>query len=155
MQLLHFHRDKAKYPGSGEVIEVQTTDGSSVHMDVSVIGRFFPGDGVSSVGVEQELTHGGPADLIRQLGYTPASWKKTIQRVAVDEIRRALGSLSTSEFYDPNKREGYIDEARRRMNERLAEYGIGVIGVLVRRYTYAEERIDLSLIHISEPTRPC
>jgi hypothetical protein len=53
-----------------------------------------------------------------------------------------MARLSTGEFYNPVRREEEIVEAQQSINKRLNEFGIDVIAVLLRRYTYAEERID-------------
>lgn len=140
LQLLHMDRNTRLHPESEGALEVQTTDGSSVIVDVSIVARYY-----QSAGSEGELKHGGPADLIQKLGARPDQWRNTLRKVSIDELRRALGRLSTSEFYDPVKREAQSVDARTNMNKALAEFGIQVVEVLVRRYTYGEERIDRAI----------
>ncbi len=141
IQLLHIHRDKDFQSGG---LEVQTTDGSSVIVDVSVLSRYYiePGtdlvDGVTT-------THGGPADLIQKLGDSSEHWNNTIRRVAIDELRRALGRLSTSEFYDPQKRQVEVGEAKRNINKKITPLGARIEGIFIRRYIYQEERIDKAI----------
>jgi regulator of protease activity HflC (stomatin/prohibitin superfamily) len=125
-------------------LEVQTTDGSSVLVDVSMLTRYYNDSGETEIG-GKKISHGGPADLIQKLGASQSQWDNTVRRVAIDELRRALGRLSTSEFYNPQKRELAAVEARDNMNEKLGKFGVGVIGAYIRRYTYSEDRIDLAI----------
>lgn len=134
LQMYHLHRDHSLYPNSPGSLEVQTTDGSSVNVDISILARFF----VDTIAGE----HGGPADLIKKLGISEESWRNTVIEVARDELRRTLGGLSTGQFYNPHLREEQVERAKQNMVLRLGEYGIGVDAVLLRRYTYTEERID-------------
>jgi regulator of protease activity HflC (stomatin/prohibitin superfamily) len=129
--------------GSG-ALEVQTTDGSSVLVDVSILARYYHDGGETELG-GKKIQHGGPADLVQKLGASAIQWDNTVRRVAIDELRRALGRLSTSEFYNPQKRELAALEARDNMNEKLGKFGVGVIGAYIRRYTYSEDRIDLAI----------
>ncbi len=117
-------------------VEIQTTDGSSVVVDFSVLTRFFP---------FSDKAHGGPADLLKHLGSSRDTWMETVRRVATDELKRSMARLSTGEFYNPVRREEEILEAQNSINMRLNEFGIDVIAVLLRRYTYAEERIDRAI----------
>lgn len=120
----------------GGAIEVQTTDGSSVDLDVSILSRFY---------FDSTEIHGGPSDLIQKFGTSNVQWLNKIKTAAINELRKALGRLSTSEFYDPHKRELAIKDAHDAMNARLAEFGIRVEAILLRRYTYTEERIDTAI----------
>ena len=117
-------------------VEIQTTDGSSVVVDFSVLTRFFASAGEKN---------GGASDLLKQLGANRATWMETVRRVATDELKRSLARLSTGEFYNPTRREEEVLEAQAAINTRLNPFGIGVIAVLLRRYTYAEERIDRAI----------
>ena len=120
----------------GGAIEVQTTDGSSVDVDVSILSRFYP---------TAAADHGGPADLIQGYGVTPESWRSQIRTASINELRKLLGRLSTSEFYDPHLREAAINDAQKALDLRLAKYGIKIEAILLRRYTYTEERIDTAI----------
>lgn len=119
-------------------IEVQTTDGSSVVVDLSALVRFFAGPAADG-------SHGGPADLIQKLDVSPQRWMDRIQTATVNEVRKSLGMLSTSDFYNPHLRERAIEEAQKALNLRLAEFGIKIESLLLRRYTYSEERIDTAI----------
>jgi regulator of protease activity HflC (stomatin/prohibitin superfamily) len=125
-------------------LEVQTTDGSSVLVDVSILARFFSYTGETELN-GKKISHGGPADLVQKLGASSSQWDNTMRRVAIDELRRALGRLSTSEFYNPQKRELAAVEARDNMNQKLGRFGVGIIGAFIRRYSYSEDRIDLAI----------
>src|SRR5438128_1788235 len=62
---------------SNSAVEIQTTDGSSVDLDVVVLYRFFN---------ESNDQHGGPADLIRSFGPDWHSWPDRIKTLAVNEL---------------------------------------------------------------------
>ncbi|HMO02910.1 MAG TPA: SPFH domain-containing protein [Oligoflexia bacterium] len=117
-------------------VEIQTTDGSGVKADITLLYRFY---------AERSADHGGPAELIRGLGIDSHRWTQSIETSAINELRKALGRLSTSQFYDPALREAAIIDSQREINKRLSPYGIGVEAVLLRRYTYTEERIDTAI----------
>ncbi len=132
-QILNLNRDHTRYGDSTGSIEVQTTDGSSVDVDFSVI---------SSFATETTKDSGGPSQLITRIGITPDVWKNHLRRLIVDELKRSLGRLSTGQFYNPELREAEVLEAQNGVNGRLSEYGMKVDAILLRRYTYTEERID-------------
>lgn len=138
IQLMHFHRDRSSYPESHDVLEIQTTDGSSVNVDVTIFYRFFsrpqhaPG--------KEQLVHGGPADLLQLVG-TEEKWRPYITIAVVKSLKESLGRLSTSEFYDPDLREREVARAQQAINDGLNKAGIKVLEILLRRYTY-EEKID-------------
>lgn len=133
IQIIHFHRNKALHPDSANSLEIKTSDGQVVDADVSLLYR------MQRAAAE---THGGPADLITNIGRSKQSWESHIKRIADDELRRALGKLNTGEFYDPHLREREVNTAYEGMNRNLAKYGITVEAVLLRRYTYRADRID-------------
>jgi regulator of protease activity HflC (stomatin/prohibitin superfamily) len=122
--------------GHGGAVEVQTTDGSSVDVDISILSSFYS---------NQTAEHGGPADLIQRIGVSEGAWRDRLRTACVNELRKFLGRLSTSEFYDPAKRESAIADTNKALNSRLAEFGIRVEAILLRRYTYSEERIDTAI----------
>jgi hypothetical protein len=135
LQQLHLHRDSRQYPDSPGSLEVQTTDGSSVDVDLSIWYYFYP---------DSSTEHGGPAELLKQVGYAP-DWQAHIQTAVINELKKALGRLSTSQFYNPELREAEVASAKAEMNRRLKEDGIGIEAVLLRRYTYTEQRIDRAI----------
>jgi len=111
-------------------LEIQTEDGSSVFIDVSILYRYLdsPTDG-----------SGGPKDLLTKLKIDPKLWTKQIEQDASNRLKFRLGALSTSQFYDPEKRQASLDEAFKEIRERVKPYGILVEAVLLRRYSYREE----------------
>lgn len=135
LQQLHLHRNTKVYPQSEGSLEVQTTDGSSVNVDISVWYFFYP---------ETTAEHGGPAELLKQVGFAQ-DWKGHIHTAVTNELKKSLGRLSTSQFYNPQLREREITRAKKQINDRLQKDGIGIEAVLLRRYTYSEERIDRAI----------
>ena len=136
VQVLNFHR-MVTHPDDPGPLEIKTSDGADVEIDITILSRFFNESGT----VEGRKT-GGPADLIMNVGRTQDRWRNQITGVASDELKQGLSSLLTGEFYNPHKREGAIKEAQVQMNRRLEPFGITVEGVLLRRYTYRDTRID-------------
>lgn len=134
IQVLNIRRANADGTGA---LEVPTKDGPTVDVDISVLTRFYHAPGGER--------HGGPADLIQNVGLGVAGWDNQIRRVAGDEFRRSLGELSTAEFYDPFARQRQLDQAFKNIGQRLAPAGIGLEAVLLRRFTYRSERIDKAI----------
>lgn len=128
------HRAASTLPGRG-ALEIQTLDGSSVELDTSILFRFYDGT---------EEGHGGPAELMTKVG-GPQDALLRIETAAVNELKKSLGKLSTSEFYNPDKREAEISAAEKGMSARLKDYGVKIEAVLLKRYTYTEERIDSAI----------
>jgi len=135
IQQMHLHRDRSLYSKSPGALEVQTTDGSSVDVDMSIWYHFFD---------QSAADHGGPAQLLQQVG-SGIDWTAHIQTAVINELKKSLGRLSTSQFYNPTMREEEIAVAKDEMNKRLNKDGIKIEVVLLRRYTYKEERIDQAI----------
>lgn len=134
---------------SFDSLEVITTDGATVDVDVSVLYRLYP-----AAGERDGKPHGGPADLIHEFGLSPTQWISRIRVVSSDQLRQTLGQLSASDFYQPfprgqrdsgSKREEQVRLAFERIRDILAPYGIQVEAVLLRRYTYRADRIDQAI----------
>lgn len=138
LQSLDLHRDQDLYPESVGALEVQTTDGSSVDVDITVLYRFFPDSVMNEDGT---MVHGGPADLLLRVGYA-GDWLEHIQTAVINELKKSLGRLSTEQFYRPDLREPQVARALDELRKRLSVDGIRVESILVKRYTYTEERID-------------
>jgi regulator of protease activity HflC (stomatin/prohibitin superfamily) len=145
IQILNMNRNTDSYPGSPGALEIQTTDGSSVDVDITVFYRFFVKRAFDDDG---KLIRGGPADLLTKVGFK-GDREMHIQTVVINELKKSLGSLSTAEFYRGKDEENYdfarehmIVEAKNEMNARLQKVGIGIESILLRRYTYTEQRID-------------
>jgi regulator of protease activity HflC (stomatin/prohibitin superfamily) len=133
VRVLDFERD-GKVKTSFGSLDVPTTDGTTVDIDVSVLYRFS-----NSAGSREGITFGGPAELLNNVGPTELQWSKYLSQAADNELKRSLGSLSTVDFYDPKAREDRVKHAEKVLRETLAPIGIQVESVLLRRYTYREE----------------
>jgi regulator of protease activity HflC (stomatin/prohibitin superfamily) len=134
VRVLDFDRDVQANPGSFGSLDVPTTDGTTVDIDVSILYRFH-----AKPGQDGAHAHGGPADLINMVGATESQWSKYLAQAADNELKRSLGALSTVDFYDPKARQERVTNAERTLETSLAPLGIKVESVLVRRYTYREE----------------
>lgn len=132
VEKMHLHRNTKRYPDTVGTLEVQTTDGSSVDVDVSILYRYFQ---------NKTKANGGPADLIQNVGNAENRFS-FLQTAIINELKKSLGGLSTSEFYDPVLREDQVAEALKALNTRLNTYGIKIENILIRRYTYTEKQID-------------
>ena len=137
LQVLQLDRSLGIHPTSLGKLEIQTTDGSTVDADLSIISSFYP-----EPGEEDGIKHGGPAELIRNIGLTPERWNNYLRRNVEDALRRSLGKLYASQFYNPEMREHKITEAFEDVRSRVAAFGVKVDSVLLRRYTYRTQRID-------------
>jgi len=141
-------------------LQIPTTDGSKVKNDVTLIFRLFDksgkseltamdhdltgGDGleVAPKSMRKEVEHGGPRQLIeRYTANLPDITEKFAQR-AENELRQSLSRLSTSDYYNPRRREESALIAHDKIAESVAKEGIELFGTLVRRYIYAEQKID-------------
>ena len=134
IQIVDLHRESS---GFGQV-QIQTTDGSGVEVDVSIAYAFH---------TERTAEHGGPAELITKVGLYEEQWADHIRKVVVDQLKRALGRLSTSQFYNPFDRQAQVHEAIKAITPLLAENGIRLVSVLLRRYIYTDPRIDTSIFN--------
>lgn len=144
LKLLHLDREPNLSAETLGSLEVQTTDGTPVDVDISIVLRFFeePGEIELAANENIKLKHGGPAELIKNVGLTPDRWNNHLKRVADDSLRRSLGALSNPEFYNPHLREEAVKASYIDMNKRLAEFGVAVEALLLRRYTYKAKSFD-------------
>ena len=136
IQTFHFSRVPSEQESGASSLEIQTSDGSSVLVDVSVLYRFYSESGTG---------YGGPADLFTKTGTNSFDWIDRIRTAAENELKDALGKLSTSDFYNPHSREKQLLIALKEITARLKPLGIQIEDVLLRRYTYSEERIDQAI----------
>lgn len=138
LQVLALNSGSTDEQESGAALEIQTEDGSSVYVDASVLFQYYPDTGAA------EHAHGGPRDLITKLGADSRRWRAQIESDASNRLKFKLGTLTTSDFYDPVKRQDKIDKALEEIKERSKGYGIKVEGLLIQRYRYTEE-IDTAI----------
>lgn len=134
VRILDFDRDVLNNPGSFGSLDVPTTDGTTVDIDVSILYRFY-----GAAGSDGGAQHGGPADLLNKVGATEAQWSKYLAQAADNELKRSLGALSTVDFYEPKARQDRVLAAEHSLQSALSSLGIKVESVLLRRYTYREE----------------
>lgn len=142
-------------------LNIQTTDGPKVETDMTLVLRFLeaPGAGTKidkSAATEGPQTgkrlvpvalsmlgkHGGPADLVSRFGITQKRQLGLFVKQAEDYIRNALTNLSTTDYYNPVLRETAALAAKKSINQAVNPLGIELWASLIRRYVYAEKKID-------------
>ena len=140
-------------------LDVPTRDGSKVKTDVTMILRLFskPETFANSSDVPEPITagadkvplvqrrdrtHGGPRDLVETFRLEPNDQLRRFAQVAEDELRRSLGRLSTTDYYNPAVRETAALSAYEAINSSVNPKGIELWADLIRRYTYLERTID-------------
>lgn len=135
-------QDFNRHAHGSESLEIKATDGAVVDVDISVLTRFerkpYEADG---------LKYGGPAELFKNSGIKEEAWNRTIGLVVSNEMRRALGQLRSGQFYDVTVREAALQEGQIEVKKKLAPLGIYVESVLLRRYTYRDDRIDEAIFN--------
>ena len=160
---LFIHLNDANRDGelSLDQLKIQTTDGSKVETDMTLIVRFLeaPGKGnkvdlaaategpqtgkrLVPVAVSMLGEHGGPADLISRFGISQGRQLSLFIKQAEDYIRNALTNLSTTDYYDPVLRETAALSAKKSINEAVNPLGVELWAGLIRRYVYSEKKID-------------
>lgn len=141
---------------------IPTTDGSKVKNDVTLIFRLFEREGTSSMTVGDtnledssgeglevapkfkrvEVQHGGPKQLIERYTANLSDISEKFAQRSENELRQSLSRLSTTDYYNPRRREEAALLAHDRIARSVAKDGIELFGTLVRRYMYAEQKID-------------
>lgn len=106
---------------SAPAVKIQTSDGYSVHLDVSVIYHIKDPYRV--------IVEAGPGRLYEDRLVIPRA-----DRI----LRKTLGELNSEEFYQGPKRIEKSTNAEEQLAEELAGLGIAIDAVLVRRYVYDE-----------------
>ena len=138
VQLLNLHRDSSAADFTDLLI--RTTDASSVDVDVTVLTRFYPDSGTDG-----KIVHGGPAELLKNFGVDPGPWRKAVRDEVSNKLLVELSSLAAQEFYNPEKREQRLAVAQAAAATALARYGIKLEAILLRRYTYRDDKIDQAI----------
>lgn len=113
------HGEKSTSGRSTEAIRIQTSDGYRVTVDASVLYRI--------VDPYTVITKVGPGKLYEDSVVIPRSDKA---------LRKALGELNSEEFYQGPKRIHQTKVAFDSLKPELAEKGIELVKILVRRISY-------------------
>ena len=101
---------------------IQTSDGYFVTVDASVLYRIEdPYLVVKNLGPGEQFLHQGMLPKAEPI------------------LKRALGQLTTEEFYNSALRVEKADEARDLLNAEMKQWGISVLEVLVRYFKYSDE----------------
>src|SRR5690606_2169145 len=97
-------------------LEVKSSDGATVTLDVTVKYRIKPGRAWHVFQVN------GPGD----------AYKLKVRNEARNVLRTELGGLRTEEFYDPRVRQSRAEQMERALSERLALLDVDLIKILIR-----------------------
>ena len=152
---------------SQDQLEIPTTDGSKVKTDITLVLRFFenaegtPKLSEDSAPAKQEITesdlndktvpyskairqypHGGPRELVNKYRTKKIEQLKIFSITAEESIKKALGTLSTTDYYNPVLREKAAILATEKINSEVNPDGISLWATLIRRYVYSEKNID-------------
>ena len=100
-------------------INIQTSEGYNVRVDATILYRVK-----DPVRVMKAL---GPGRIFEDAAVIPRS---------AQALRRALGELDAEDFYRGQKRMDKQAQAQRTLTAELAEFGIEIVQVMIRRYTY-------------------
>ncbi len=148
-------------------LEIPTTDGSKVKTDITLILRFFeqPKGSISlaeKLPPVQEITktdladntevpfakpvarlsHGGPKQLVNKYKIDKTQQLKIFAITSEESLKKELSTLSTTDYYDPLKRESAALSANEKINREVNQDGIELWSTLIRRYVYSEKNID-------------
>lgn len=160
-QFIHLNDSETDGELNLEQMMIPTTDGSKVETDLTLIVRYLeePGPGKSvdeseavkgpdtgerivPVQVPMLQKHGGPADLISLYTFDQDQQLQLFMKTAADSIIDRLSTLSTTEYYDPVLRESAALSAAKEINQQVNPNGVELWANLIRRYVYAEKKID-------------
>ena len=100
-------------------INIQTSEGYNVRVDATVLYRIS-----DPLKVMKSI---GPGRLFEDSAVVPRS---------AQDLRRALGELDAEDFYRGSKRMEKAHEAQAALSAELADKGIEIVQVFVRRYVY-------------------
>jgi len=162
VQYVTFSKGPQSLERTSDTLLIPTTDGSKVETDVSLIIRFFEQPGgpknLKIVPDEQlqtrtdleaapkaerkNVAHGGPKALIERYNLDLPKILQKVAEVSENELKQSLSRLSTRDYYNPVSREKAALEAQERLAESLGKDGIELWGTLIRRYRYAEQKLD-------------
>lgn len=157
-QLVHFTDAEEEDGFRRRPLEVQTSDGPKVKVDVSLIVRLYP-KAEESLATSNDLesvlesdvvpfaqfkpiAHGGPRDLVVNYQKDLQGQLERFSQIAENELRQSLAKLSTADFYNPVLREQAALEANDKINKIVAKVGLELSGTLIRRYVYSDQNIN-------------
>lgn len=140
--IVNFHGERTEAGGDLDLaaLQVQSRNGPWINTDASVVLRFF--DGTTSRESSEHKNSGGPADLITFFGVDQAQLLSKFSRIAQNELSKALNELDSSDFYNPELREGAANVAHEQLRTIVGPRGVEVWRTLIRRYQYQKEEID-------------
>ncbi len=104
-------------------VEVQSADGYAVSVDVTIKFR---------------IKNGFANKLYQQTG-SGEKYKTVVRTQAKKACLTEFGEMKTEDFYDPEKRRLKSDEIKSTLQERLAEYYVEIIDVLIKSVQFDPE----------------
>jgi len=162
VQYVTFSKKRVEGEKTIKELLVPTTDGSKVETDVTLVLRFFDSAGAEEhlktvsdenlktatsleaapKPVRKKVEHGGPHELIERYGSDTGKILERVAERSENELKQNLSQLSTSDYYSPVLRERAALRAQDNLATSLGIDGIELWGTLIRRYNYAERKID-------------
>ncbi len=113
----------AMVDGEGEgALQVKSADGATVTVDTTIKYRIKPGE------CWKLLAAFGAGD----------SYKIKVRNESINALRPVFGSMSTEDFYSPQKRIEKTVEAERTLRERLLNNHVDLLAILVRDVSFEE-----------------
>lgn len=125
-------------------LQIRTQDNNIVHVDVSVPFHVKPGDGWKVVAAGNHVEDRG--ELLR--------FQRLAEETTVSVLRERLAELTSSEWYDTQRRLEVAESSLVKLNESLAELHVEAEWVLIRSVTFRPEyEQQLQQIQLNEQNK--
>ncbi len=131
-----FNRQKS------EALEITAAEGVVLDIDITILTRYMR-EGIK-IG---EVEFSGPDRLLQTLTSDPRNWEERIRKVVQSHLVKEFGGLKPAQFYDVTIRDAALLRGEKKIKKDLAPHGIFVEAVLLRRYTYRDDRIDEAIFN--------
>jgi regulator of protease activity HflC (stomatin/prohibitin superfamily) len=125
-----------------EALEITAAEGVVLDIDLTVLTRF-----VREASKIDDIEFAGPNRLLQTLTSEPRNWEERIRKVVQSNLIKEFGGLRPAQFYDVAIRDAALLRGEKKIRQDLAPHGIYVEAVLLRRYTYRDDRIDEAIFN--------
>lgn len=123
-------------------LEITAAEGVVLDIDITVLTRYMRERSKIN---DQEFA--GPNRLLQTLTSNPTNWQERIKKVVQSHLVKEFGGLKPAQFYDVSIRDAALLRGEKKIRADLAPHGIYVEAVLLRRYTYRDDRIDEAIFN--------